>query len=184
MNQDDLEAWKQTIRSHRTQKNETFGSETESPLSESARESFDELDFFSIDPSFRVTGRLEMTGDPTTTTLETTHGPPMTFELVGQVGIKLHDELTVLTVYRAPEVETLLLPFRDETNGTTTWKHGRYLNIPAPDPDSGDDSTPVETVVDFNLAYHPLCVYDDTVRSAKPPTDNELGVPIRAGERR
>lgn len=183
MNPEEPEDWKAEIRSHREQKIETFQSTTDSPLSESARNSFSEIDFFPIDASFRLGGRLELYSEPTTTTLEATQGPPISFEEVGQVGLELAGELSVISVYRAPGVDALLLPFRDSTNGSSTWEHGRYLNIPAPDPKATDESTPVDTVVDFNVAYHPLCVYDDTVRSAKPPTDNELDVPIQAGER-
>ncbi|MBS3759974.1 MAG: DUF1684 domain-containing protein [Halodesulfurarchaeum sp.] len=183
MNPDEPEEWKAEIQSHREQKIETFQSQTDSPLSESARNSFSEIDFFPIDASFRLGGRLELFAEPTNATLEATQGPPISFEQVGQVGVELAGELSVLSVYRAPGVDALLLPFRDPTNGSSTWAHGRYLNIPAPDPKATDKSTPVDTVVDFNVAYHPLCVYDDTVRSAKAPTDNEFDVPIQAGER-
>ena len=183
MTQEDRERWKNDIRTHREHKIETFESPTESPLSEQARSTFDGLNFFPIDPAFRIGGRLEMSAEPTTTRLEATRGPPMSFEKVGQVGVELDSELTVLSVYRAPGVETLLVPFRDGTNVDTTWEHGRYLNIPAPEPTAEADSRPLETVLDFNVAYHPLCVYDETVRSAIPPTENQLPVSIPAGER-
>lgn len=183
MTQEDQKRWKTDIRTHREDKIETFESPTESPLSEQARSSFDGLDFFPIAASFRVRGRLEMRSEPTTTRLEATHGPPISFEEVGQVGVEFDSELTVLSVYRAPGVETLLVPFRDGTNGNATWEHGRYLNIPAPETTADTHSKPVETVLDFNVAYHPLCVYDETVRSAIPPTENQLPVSIPAGER-
>ncbi|MFW5922495.1 MAG: DUF1684 domain-containing protein [Halodesulfurarchaeum sp.] len=181
--------WTETIRTHRSEKESTFASEAETPLSETARAQFDGLQFFPIAPEYRVTGRLEVFPEPREAALEATRGPPMPFEKVGQLGVQLDGELSVLAVYRAAGVESLLVPFRDRTNGETTWRHGRYVTLSAPASIQGagehaDREKPENVTVDFNLAYHPLCVYDETVRSAKPPTDNELPVAIRAGERR
>ena len=37
--------------------------------------------------------------------------------------------------------------------------------------------------LDFNLAYHPSCVYDMKFSCPLTPAENRLSVPIRAGER-
>ncbi|MFB6085752.1 MAG: DUF1684 domain-containing protein [Halodesulfurarchaeum sp.] len=180
--------WPEMIHTHRTEKEAAFASESDTPLSETARAQFDGLAFFPISAEYRLTGRLEPFEEPRDVTLDTTQGPPMSFEKVGQLGLELDGEFSVLAAYRAPGVPSLLVPFRDSTNGSTTWKHGRYLNVAAPKGTAGEEdqidrARPVDVTVDFNLAYHPLCVYDETVRSAKPPTDSELSVAIRAGER-
>jgi hypothetical protein len=179
--------WADRIRAHRAEKERTFGSDTETPLGEEAFAAFDGLAFFELDLAFRLTGRLEPLAEVRDVSLPATRGPPLTFEHVGNVGIKFDGTLTVLQVFRAPAVDTLLLPFRDRTNGNATWEGGRYLNISAPDSlEAGEEpetQRPVDVTVDFNLAYHPLCVYDEQVRSAKPPTENELQTPVRAGER-
>ncbi len=186
-NEPDEACWIETIRSHRTAKENTFASETDTPLSERAYSAFDGLEFYPISQEYHLTGRLELFSEPRDVSLDATRGPPMPFEHVGQIGMELEGDLSVLAVYRAPGVETLLLPFRDGTNGETTWTHGRYLNISAPDEERDSEQTtgtiPVETTVDFNLAYHPLCVYDEAVRSALPPTENNIPVAIRAGEK-
>ncbi|MDZ7850958.1 MAG: DUF1684 domain-containing protein [Halodesulfurarchaeum sp.] len=184
----DADDWIEAIQSHRTEKERTFTSETDTPLSKTAFARFDGLEFFPISAEYRLTGRFEAFAEPREASLDATRGPPMTFEQVGQLGVEFADELTVLSVYRAPGVESLLVPFRDQTNGEATWRHGRYLNVPAPDSTSADSenvdqSKPVVLSVDFNVAYHPLCVYDETIRSAKPPIDNELPIAIRVGER-
>ena len=44
------------------------------------------------------------------------------------------------------------MPFLDATSGTETYGAGRYLDL---EPD--EDGT---YSLDFNLAYHPSCVYD------------------------
>ncbi|AOW80320.1 hypothetical protein HTSR_1140 [Halodesulfurarchaeum formicicum] len=169
--------WIQAVREHRAAKSRAFES-ADSPLSESAQQSFDGLDFFPIDENYRVTGRFEPLSDPESVSLDATRGPPVSFEHVGQLGVEIAGELQVLAVYRAPGVDALLVPFRDDTNGTETWAKGRYLNLTAPAA-SGRVSVPV----DFNLAYLPLCVYDETVSSAIPPMENEISTAVRAGEK-
>lgn len=180
---EDESDWRQELQTGRAEKTATYEDSTDSPLSESARETFEGLSWFPIDESYRVTARFEHFKTTRSDSLEATRGSPMSYDHVGQLGVTFDGDLTVLSVYRAPGVESLLLPFRDRTNGETTWKHGRYLTIdPPPSEESGRVRTEVR--VDFNRAYQPLCVYDDSVRSAKPPADNEIPHPIRAGERR
>jgi hypothetical protein len=187
MNEQSESEWADRIRAHRAEKERTFASETETPLGEQAFGAFDGLRFFDLDPAVRLTGRFEPLAESRDVSLPATRGPPLTFEHVGHVGVSLAGTLTVLEVYRAPAVDALLVPFRDRTNGDSTWEGGRYLNISAPDSleanEEPETQRPVDVTVDFNLAYHPLCVYDELVRSAKPPTENELQIPVRAGER-
>ena len=37
--------------------------------------------------------------------------------------------------------------------------------------------------VDFNRAYTPYCYYNATYECPRPPAENRLKIPIRAGER-
>jgi uncharacterized protein (DUF1684 family) len=67
------------------------------------------------------------------------------------------------------------VPFADATSGTETYGAGRYLDI-----EREDDGT---YSLDFNLAYHPSCVYDVKFSCPLTPAENRLRVPIRAGER-
>ena len=176
----DREAWVRALERQREEKAETFSSAAETPLSEGALAAFDGLSWFRPDESFVRSGRLEPTKSETVD-LEATRGPPMAYDLVGQLGVELGGSLSVLDVYRAPGVTALLVPFRDATNGTETWTDGRYLTIE--NPWSGADRRPTTVTIDLNTAYHPLCVYDSTVRSAIPPTENSFDVAVRAGER-
>ena len=67
------------------------------------------------------------------------------------------------------------MPFLDETSGTVTYGAGRYLDL-----DPEEDGT---YVLDFNLAYHPSCVYDARFSCPLTPAENRLPVRIEAGER-
>jgi uncharacterized protein (DUF1684 family) len=173
--------WREAVRSHRSEKAATFASREATPLGDAAFEDFDGFEFYTVEESVRVTGRLETVADPETVSLKASRGPPMSFERVGQLGVTVDGEFAVLETFRAPGVEALLVPFRDRTNGTETWSEGRYLTIPGPA--DAESAQVLEPTVDFNLAYHPLCVYDPSVRSALPPAENELPLQIRAGER-
>ena len=69
----------------------------------------------------------------------------------------------------------LFVPFLDQTSGTETYGAGRYLDI---EPD--EDGT---YALDFNLAYHPSCVYDVRFSCPLTPAENRLDTRIEAGER-
>lgn len=175
---EDGPGWVRRLEEHRAAKDEFFATDAGSPIPEAERRDFEGLSYFPPDDAFRLDGRFERFEEPETVSLGATSGPDMEFERVGSVGITLDGELHVLRAYRAPGVTDVLVPFRDGTNGTETWQHGRYLSLVV-----SSERGPTELVVDFNLAYHPFCIYNADVVSAIPPTENELPVPIRAGER-
>jgi uncharacterized protein (DUF1684 family) len=70
----------------------------------------------------------------------------------------------------------VFVPFLDQTSGHETYGAGRYLDL---DPDAEDGTY----VLDFNLAYHPSCVYDARFSCPLTPAENRLPVRIEAGER-
>jgi uncharacterized protein (DUF1684 family) len=73
------------------------------------------------------------------------------------------------------------VPFRDATNGGTTYGGGRYLLDTAKGADLG--STPSgELVLDFNFAYQPSCAWDDRWACPLAPPGNLLEVAVEAGE--
>ena len=69
----------------------------------------------------------------------------------------------------------LFVPFLDATSGTETYGAGRYLDL-----EPEDDGT---YALDFNLAYHPSCVYDVIYSCPLTPAENRLPDRIEAGER-
>tara|TARA_B100000809_G_scaffold260684_1_gene308072 strand:+ start:1733 stop:2122 length:390 start_codon:yes stop_codon:yes gene_type:complete len=71
--------------------------------------------------------------------------------------------------------ENLFVPFGDLTNGTETYPAGRYLDLSLTSSGIYD--------LDFNLAYHPFCYYDERYDCPYPPPENQLSTPVRAGER-
>jgi hypothetical protein len=75
-----------------------------------------------------------------------------------------------------PEDDSYFVIFRDRTSGETSYGGGRYLSVPAAD-ESGT------TVLDFNRAYNPPCVFTEYATCPLPTARNSLPVAIEAGER-
>ena len=65
------------------------------------------------------------------------------------------------------------MPFLDATSGSETYGAGRYLDVPVE-----DDGT---YSIDFNLAYHPSCVYDAKFSCPLTPAENRLPGADRGG---
>jgi hypothetical protein len=72
--------------------------------------------------------------------------------------------------------EELFVIFGDATNGHETYGAGRFVYAPMP----GADGT---TVLDFNKAYNPPCVFTPYATCPLPPPQNRLPIPISAGEK-
>ncbi|NKQ35809.1 MAG: DUF1684 domain-containing protein [Chloroflexi bacterium] len=75
----------------------------------------------------------------------------------------------------------LFLPFRDGTNGRTTYGGGRYLYDAIKGADLGAGQTDI--LLDFNFAYNPSCAYNDQWVCPLAPPENQLPFPIAAGEK-
>ncbi len=77
----------------------------------------------------------------------------------------------------------LFLPFRDITNGTTTYGAGRYLLDTAKGADLGGDLGTGRLTLDFNFAFQPSCAFDPRWPCPLAPPENRLDLAIEAGER-
>ena len=76
----------------------------------------------------------------------------------------------------------IFLPFQDLTSLNKTYAGGRYLLDTIKGADLGWEAD--RMVVDFNFAYNPSCAYNARWHCPLPPPENQLSVPIRAGELR
>ena len=80
-------------------------------------------------------------------------------------------------VYHAGEGvgTSVFIPFRDGTSGRESYGPGRYLTLELSESDTYE--------LDFNRAFNPYCAYTDTFECGFPPAENDLPIPIRAGEK-
>jgi len=67
--------------------------------------------------------------------------------------------------------------FGDQTNGKETYGAGRYMYVSPAGPDG-------KTILDFNKAYNPPCVFSHFATCPLPPSQNKLAVRIEAGEKK
>ena len=151
-----------------------------SPIPEAEREAFTGLPYYPVDPALRFEGlTLEpYTGDqPSNFQIPTSDGKLRPAHRAGILAFELDGARHALTAYTfdGGDEESLFVPFLDPTSGTETYGAGRYLDL-----DPEDDGT---YTLDFNLAYHPSCVYDPRFSCPLTPAENRLPVRILAGER-
>ncbi len=75
----------------------------------------------------------------------------------------------------------VFLPFRDATNGRSTYGGGRYLLDTVKGADLGHEADQI--VLDFNYSYHQSCVYSERWSCPLAPPANRLTFAVEAGER-
>jgi len=173
-------SYEDQVAGYREAKDTFFKESPRSPVPEAEREAFGGLPYYPIDPSYRFEDlTLEpYTGDePSTFQIPTSDGGLRPAHRAGTLTFELGGEPRRLTGYvfdgGAPDV--LFVPYLDATSGTETYGAGRYLDL-----EPEDDGT---YVIDFNLAYHPSCVYDIKFSCPLTPAENRLPIRIEAGER-
>lgn len=74
------------------------------------------------------------------------------------------------------EDDELFLIFADDTSGGETYGGGRYIYVKKPEPNGN-------TILDFNKAYNPPCVFTPHATCPLPPRQNILDLAITAGEK-
>ncbi len=129
------------------------------------RNEFDGIERFPVNEDWEITASFEAYDPPKVISLPTQIGTIEEEPSPGAVVFE-KDEQT----YRIDAVDTgkrLWLIFADETSGKETYGAARYLYIDKP------DSTG-KTIVDFNLAYNPPCVFTKYATCSFPPKQNFL----------
>ena len=168
------------IRSFRSDKDEFFRTNPRSPIPEAERAGFEGLPYFTVDEALRFDGlALEPYGgsEPTSFAIPTSDGKLRPAERAGTFRFAVGSVPSTLTAYTFENDRSgsVFVPFLDGTSGKESYGAGRYLDI-----DPEEDGT---YTIDFNLAYHPSCVYDVKFSCPLTPAENRLPVRIEAGER-
>ena len=138
---------------------------------------FHELRYFPGDPKYLVRARLKRRPSPEEVYLRTNRDNQAVMRYIGDLEFSLGKETFRLRLYHAGEGvgRSVFVPFRDRTSGEESYGAGRYLTLELNETD--------EYEVDFNRAFNPYCAYTDDFECAFPPSDNDLPVPIPAGEK-
>ncbi|MCA1588197.1 MAG: DUF1684 domain-containing protein [Chloroflexi bacterium] len=167
----------------RAAKDRLFAEHASSPVPLTGRAAFRGLAYWPYRPELVLTARLEPDPDaPAPHVPRSGDGAQMPFTRLGWVSFEVRAAACRLSVLWLNEYAGgIFIPFRDGTSGSTTYGGGRYLWDSAKGADLG--SRGEELVLDFNFAYHPSCVYDPIWSCPLAPPENDLEVPVEAGER-
>ena len=157
-------------------KNEFMARHPESPFV-SGRVPFHELVYFAPDPAYRIEATLERVDPPAEAYLRTNRDNQAVMRYLGDLVFSLGGQRLRLRLYHAGEGvgTSVFVPFRDATSGRGSYGAGRYLTLELNEADRYE--------LDFNRAFNPYCAYTDDFECAFPPPENDLPVPVSAGEK-
>jgi len=160
--------------------NEEFKNPETSPLSDTYRKDFEELDFFAPDTSYVVKAKLVRTPEAIPFLMPTNTDRKSEEVVYGIAYFRLNGEVRQLEIYQNKElmleeeyVDYLFLPFTDLTNTEETYGGGRYIDLRIPKTD--------EIIIDFNRAYNPYCAYNKKYSCPLVPAVNHLNTKVLAG---
>ncbi len=168
------------VRAYRADKDAYFRTGNRSPIPAAERAAFAGLPYFDVDEElvFEDLALEPYAGTESTSfRIPTSDGKLRPAVRAGIFRFEVGGVPCSLTAYafEGDDGKPLFVPFLDGTTGTESYGAGRYLDL-VPE----DDGT---YVLDFNLAYHPSCVYDTRFSCPLTPAENRLPVRIEAGER-
>ncbi len=153
----------------------------QSPIVNRNEFSEESLSYFEYDPSWNVIGTVEPLADDEEPAKVA--GGPSTFTQIGSVLFERNGESHSLALFWLDAYGGgLLVPFRDKTNGTSTYGAGRYILDGAKSADLGAAGQN-ELVLDFNFSYHPSCMWDPQWPCPLAPPTSHLAVEVAAGEK-
>jgi hypothetical protein len=138
------------------------------------RKDFTALQWFPVDPSYRVTAKFVAYKTPTLIAVPNILGETEQEPSPGYVLFTLHGHEFRLDPVL--EDDQLFFIFHDETSGKETYAPGRFLYT-----ELAKDG---QVVLDFNKAYNPPCAFTPFATCPLPPKQNRLAVRIEAGERK
>ena len=140
------------------------------------RLSFAGVERFPVDPTWRVSARLERYDPPRTIAVPNVLGTVTEQASPGALAFQVDGAQYRLDALGRPGDDEWWLIFADATSGQSTYGGGRFLWVPAPDSSGA-------TIIDFNRAYNPPCAFSPFATCPLPPARNRLAVAVEAGER-
>ncbi len=175
----DQRPYAERIQAGRNDKDQYFKTAADSPILAADRATFAGLPYFPVDASYRVPAALreERRDPPVIILMATSKDQPRRMQRVGTLEFTFQGQPLTLSAFveEGQSLERLFVPFGDLTNGLETYKAGRNLEL--------DRTATGLYDLDFNMAYHPYCLYNAAYDCPIPPKENRLTIPIRAGER-
>ncbi|MEX1125203.1 MAG: DUF1684 domain-containing protein [Acidimicrobiia bacterium] len=155
-----------------------FAEHPQSPIEDRSR--FEGLDYFAYNSDWRTLARFEPVENEPAVIGASDEGTAR-FVKTGTLDFEVKGSQASLDVLWLDAYGGgVFLPFRDATNGDSTYGGGRYLLDTVKGADLGHVGD--EVVLDFNYAYHPSCVHSPRWSCPLAPPANRLDFAVSAGE--
>ncbi|MFB3886676.1 MAG: DUF1684 domain-containing protein [Thermodesulfobacteriota bacterium] len=176
----DLKAEERRVLEWRKERDIFFRTHPRSPLTPNGKRNFKGIKYFSFDPKYVFYGPIKryifhINNPKYYATFLTNKGTNKRYIRYGTFRFKMDGKENSIEIYKSILSDNLFIPFKDKTNGQETYEGGRYIDA--------EILEGYQMILDFNLAYHPTCTYNDKFVCVLPPKENTLDVAIRAGER-
>jgi len=141
------------------------------------RKQFEGIDYFDIDPSWRIEARWQAYDPPHTLEMSTVIGTTEKYPVLGKATFERDGHTyELLPVLENPGDTELFLVFADRTSGKETYGAARFLYMDMP-----KDG---KVIIDFNKAYNPPCAFTAYATCPLAPPENRLDLRVIAGEKK
>ena len=165
--------FREDIERSRAARDEFLAEHYASPLTEEDQAAFNGLDYFVPDEAWRLTADYDP-GPPERVEIPSSIGSSHPYSCIGKATVHIEGSPHSLDVFDDGDGNPFI-PFADATNGTETYRGGRY--VPLVVDASG------KAWIDFNEANNPYCAYDEEFVCPLPPASNRIALRIPAGEK-
>ena len=141
------------------------------------RKHFRGIDYYPIDPKWRVEAKFTPFNPPHTLEIPNVLGQIDKMRVPGQVEFERDGKkYTLLPVLEEPDAKELWFIYADKTSAKETYGGGRFLYTDMP-----KDG---KVVINFNKSYNPPCAFTPYATCPLAPTENRLTIPVTAGEKK
>jgi uncharacterized protein (DUF1684 family) len=148
-----------------------------SDLDAPTRTHFLGIDYFPIDPDWRITGKWVAFDTPHEISVPTILGTIDKEKANGKVVFERDGQQLSLTPTEDSGDGSLFFVMADKTSGKDTYGGARFLVAAA----AGKDG---RVTLDFNEAYNPPCAFTPYATCPLAPAENRLAIAVTAGEKK
>lgn len=140
------------------------------------REHFQGLDYFPVDPTWRIEAEWHPAEPGQTLEMGTAIGTIEQHPVAGRVTFERDGRrFELLPVIESADDDHYFVVFADQTSGKETYGAARFLYTEPP--------RDGRIVLDFNKAYTPPCAFTAFATCPMAPPENRLDIRITAGEK-
>jgi uncharacterized protein len=141
------------------------------------RTKFEGLEYFAVDPRWRVEARYEEYSPQKKIPIADVTGMMTDSISPGALVFTIDGKEHRLDPILEEGTDDLFIIFRDQTSADSTYPAGRYVYAAKPGPDG-------KVYIDFNKAYNPPCAFTAFATCPLPPMQNRLPLRVEAGEKK